>query len=157
MMLVGPCGQSAAAVQLLGSAARQHFGGYARGTFLQSSAGEIVATCGILLGLLFVGMSIFFMTFAIYVILDAAFRRQHKYSLIWWSTIFPCATVNTAFISLATELDSSTFRVLSTILFLVLLIDYFINWGFTIRDIFTGKLLSGKRSESVEKERAKEK
>lgn len=147
VLLVGPCGQSAAAAQFLGRASNTYFGTYAKGTFLQASAGATLAAVGVLFGLMFVGLGLLFMVFSIYVIVEAAFKRQHKYSLVWWSTIFPIATVNTAFIAFATDLDSPTFRVLSTIFLLLLLIDYFINLAFTLRDILLGKLLNGKRSE----------
>lgn len=156
VLLVGPCGQSAAAVQLLGSAAMTHFGSYGRGTFLQTTPGMTLATVGVLLGLMFVGIGLFFTFFAIYAIIEAAFKRQHQYSLMWWSTIFPMATVNTAWIAFSVEMDSPTFRVLAAIFLIVLLIDYFVNWGFTLRDIFMGKLLNGKRSEAPASEREKD-
>lgn len=57
------------------------------------------------------------------------------------------ATVNTSFIEFASEMDSPAFRTLATIFFLLLLIDYFLNWAYTIRDIYLGKLLNGARSE----------
>ena len=47
----------------------------------------------------------------------------------------------TAFLSLSITMDSPTFRVLCTGLFLILLIGYFINWGFTIWYSFRGDLL----------------
>ncbi|KAK5122304.1 hypothetical protein LTR85_004215 [Meristemomyces frigidus] len=147
VLLVGPCGQSAAAAQLLGTAASTYFGTYGRGTFLQASAGMTLSAVGVLFGLMFVGLGLLFAVFSIYVIIEAAFKRQHVYSLMWWSTIFPMATVNTAFIAFATDMDSPTFRVLSAIFLILLVIDYFLNWAFTLRDIFLGKLLNGERSE----------
>ncbi|KAK4548671.1 hypothetical protein LTR36_009582 [Oleoguttula mirabilis] len=147
VLLVGPCGQSAAAAQLLGTAASTYFGQYAKGTFLQASAGSTLRVVGVLLGLMFVGLGLLFAAFSIYIIVEAAVKRQHQYSLMWWSTIFPMATVNTAFIAFATDMDSPTFRVLSTIFLICLLIDYFLNWAFTLRDVFLGKLLNGKRSQ----------
>ena len=38
-------------------------------------------------------------------------------------------------------MDSPTFRVLCTAIFLILLVNYFINWGFTIWYSFKGDLL----------------
>ena len=156
ILLVGPCGQSAAAILLLGTAARTYFGSYDRGTLLQASAGDTLAAVGVLLGLLFVGMACFFTTFAVYIMLEAAFRKEHKYSLLWWSTIFPLATVNTAWIALAEEMDSPAFRVLATMSLLVLVIAYIINWGFTLHHIATGRLLNGKRSDHPAQARRKE-
>ncbi|KAK5130621.1 hypothetical protein LTR08_001880 [Meristemomyces frigidus] len=156
MLLIGPSGQSAAAAQLLGNASQKFFGAYDRGTFFQATAGNTLATVGVLLGLMFVGLGLLFAAFAIYVIVETAFKRQHKYSLIWWSTIFPLATINTAWIEFAKDLDSSTFRVLATIFLLLLLVDYFINWAFTLRDIYMGKLLSGRRAGDAASGRPKE-
>ncbi|KAK3669682.1 hypothetical protein LTR78_010434 [Recurvomyces mirabilis] len=155
VMLVGPCGQGSAALQLLGTAAKMHFGKYGKGTIFTDTAGEIFSAAGTLLGLMLTGMSVLFTTLAVYCILETAFKRQCKYSLLWWSTIFPMATVCTAFISFAKDFDSPAFRVLATGLFLILLIDYFINWGFTIRDIVQGKLLNGKRSPNPAANRVK--
>lgn len=147
IMLVGPAGQTAAALQVLGTAAKTYFGAYDKGTFLQTQAGEMLATLGVMLGLFVIGIGLLFAIFSVYIILETAFKRQHKYTLIWWSTIFPMATVNTSFIEFGNEMDSPTFRTLATIFFLLLLIDYILNWIFTIRDIWLGKLLNGPRSE----------
>ncbi|KAI7096033.1 hypothetical protein KC340_g8255 [Hortaea werneckii] len=146
-MLVGPAGQTAAALQVLGAAAKTYFGAYDKGTFLQAQPGEMLATLGVVLGLFILGIGLLFAFFAVYIILETTFKRQQKYTLIWWSTIFPMATVNTSFIEFGNEMDSPTFRTLATILFLLLLIDYILNWIFTIRDIWLGKLLNGPRSE----------
>ncbi|KAI7380533.1 hypothetical protein KC367_g5484 [Hortaea werneckii] len=146
-MLVGPAGQTAAALQVLGAAAKTYFGAYDKGTFLQTQAGEILATVGVMLALFIIGIGLLFAIFGVYIILETTFKRQQKYTLIWWSTIFPMATVNTSFIEFGIEMDSPTFRTLATIFFLLLLIDYILNWIFTIRDIWLGKLLNGPRSE----------
>lgn len=37
-------------------------------------------------------------------------------------------------------MDSPAFRVLTTALLLILLVDYFINWGFTMHLIFSTEL-----------------
>ena len=155
ILLVAPAGQSAAAALALGNASQLFFGTYNRGSFLQGSAGNTLATLGVLFALMFVGLGLMFAAFAIYIIIETAFKRQHKYSLIWWATIFPMATLNIAWIELAKNLDSPTFRVLATISLLLLLIDYFINWAFTLRDVYTGKLLSGRRPENVANRRTK--
>ncbi|KAI6910867.1 hypothetical protein KC318_g2966 [Hortaea werneckii] len=147
IMLVGPAGQTAGALQVLGTAAKTYFGAYDKGTFLQRQAGEMLATLGVMLGLFVIGIGLLFAIFGVYIILETAFKRQHKYTLIWWSTIFPMATVNTSFIEFGNEMDSPTFRTLATIFFLLLLIDYIMNWIFTVRDIWLGKLLNGPRSE----------
>nr|POE88058.1 putative malic acid transport protein [Quercus suber] len=146
-LLVAPPGQVAAAVILLGYASSLHFGSYDRGTFFTATSGTTLSTVGIFFGLLVLGLSVFFIFFALYTIIDLAFRRQHSYSLIWWSTIFPLATVDTAFIGLATSMNSPAFMVLAEGLFLILFIVYVLNAGFTLMQIAQGKLLSGRRQE----------
>ncbi|KAK5110997.1 hypothetical protein LTR62_005372 [Meristemomyces frigidus] len=155
VMLVGPCGQASAALQLLGTAAKSYFGKYGDATLYTSTTGETFSAVGTLLGLMLTGMAVLFTTFTAYLILESAFRRQCRYSLLWWSTIFPLATVCTAFISFSEEFNSPAFRVLAAGLLVILVIDYFINWAFTIRDIALGKLLNGRRSEKPASDREK--
>ncbi|KAK0318851.1 hypothetical protein LTR82_010273 [Friedmanniomyces endolithicus] len=155
ILLVGPLGQSSAALQGLGSAASSYFGSYGKGTFLTASAGSICATVGVLLGLQFAGMAVFLLAFGAYAVLDGAIQRQHKYSLLWWSTIFPIGTLTTAFVEFSTTMDSPAFKVLSAIFLVFMLLVYFINWAFTLRDIFQGKLLNGSRSDQPASDRVK--
>lgn len=51
------------------------------------------------------------------------------------------ATMATAFLELSISMDSPTFRILTTAFLLLLLVDYFVNWGFTLYYIFTSDLL----------------
>ncbi|KAK3618478.1 hypothetical protein LTR56_024611 [Elasticomyces elasticus] len=155
ILLVGPVGQSSAALQGLGSAAASFFGTYGKGTFLQQMSGTVCSVIGVLLGLLLLGFAYFLMIFAACCLLHVAIKREHTYSLMWWGTIFPIATVNTAMIELSITLDSPAFRGLSAGFLIFLLIDYFINWAFTLRDIFQGKLLNGSRSEQPASDRVK--
>lgn len=53
----------------------------------------------------------------------------------------PAATITVAFLELSVSMDSPAFRVLTTALLLILLVDYFINWGFTMHLIFSTELL----------------
>jgi tellurite resistance protein TehA-like permease len=160
---VGPFGQSAAAMQLLGSAAKtkMDFAGYNRGTFLTAAAAPSANVAGVVFALLLLGHDFFWITVALIGILEGAYERKMSYSLVWWTTIFPVcmssrilalkeglltslllsATMTTAFISLSIAMDSPTFRVLSTALLLILLVDFFINWGYTIWYSIKGDLL----------------
>lgn len=142
-LLVGPLGQAASAALFLGSAASMHFAGYGKGTLLTSMGGSVFSIIGVWVALLLLGLAVFFMLFALTAIFDGAFKRQLKYSMLWWGTIFPVATVNTAWISLSMVMDSPTFRALSSIFLLTLLIVYFGNWFFTIYHLATGKVLGG--------------
>ena len=54
-----------------------------------------------------------------------------------------------SFLQLSISMDSPTFRVLTTALLLILLIDYFVNWGFTLFLFFTGDMLFKKADKDV--------
>lgn len=142
-LLVGPVGQAAGAALSLGTASRMHFGGYGKGTLLQQMGGSTFSSIGVWVALLLLGLAVFFTLFALSAMIEGAINRQHTYSMFWWGTIFPVATVNTAWILLSTSLDSPAFRALSSIFLLALLIVYFANWGFTIYHLATGKVLGG--------------
>ena len=49
--------------------------------------------------------------------------------------------MTTAFLELSISMDSPAFRVLTTAFLLLLLVDYFVNWGFTLYYVFTSDLL----------------
>ena len=59
------------------------------------------------------------------------------------------ATMATAFIELSISMDSPAFRVLATALLLLLLVNYFVNWGFTLYRIFTSDLLFKKADKDM--------
>ncbi|KAI9709836.1 MAG: hypothetical protein M1828_002353 [Chrysothrix sp. TS-e1954] len=145
MLLVGPMGQAAGALMQLGTVAEKDFGSYQRGKFLQLMSGDSLSAASVMLALMFVGLDIFFVIFALYPMLEATWKRQLSFSMVWWSTIFPNATLNLAFIELSVVMDSPTFRVLAVGLFLILLIDYFCCWAFTIRGILRGNILDGRQ------------
>lgn len=54
-----------------------------------------------------------------------------------------------AFLELSISIDSPTFKVLTTALLLLLLVDYFVNWGFTLYYIFTSDLLFKKADKDM--------
>lgn len=142
-MLVGPAGQGASAALFLGSAAEMHFPGYNKGTLLTEMGGSAFSIIGVWVALLLLGLAVFFILVALSAVIDGAIKGQLKYSMLWWGTIFPVATVNTAWISLSMVMDSPTFRALSSIFLLALLILYFANWFFTVYHLATGKVLGG--------------
>ncbi|CAD6584305.1 MAG: hypothetical protein ASARMPRED_001731 [Alectoria sarmentosa] len=157
MLLVGPFGQTSAALQILAADAltNMDFAGYHKGTFLQASAASGVSSASILFALLLLGHDIFWIICCIFGILEGAFRRQLSYNLTWWGTIFPvvffvrAGTMATAFLELSISMDSPTFKVLTTALLLLLLVDYFVNWAFTLYYIFTSDLLFKKADKDM--------
>ena len=90
-LLVGPMGQSATALQLLGTAANtgQKFSGYHKGTFLQSNPAMALDAAGILISMMLFGFGIFWVCILVWALLETAYKREHSFTMTWWSTIFP--------------------------------------------------------------------
>ena len=68
------------------------------------------------------------------------------------TTFASAATMTTAFLELSISMDSPTFRVLTAALLLLLLVDYFVNWGFTLYYIITNDLLFKKADKDMQDE-----
>lgn len=144
MLLVGPMGQCAAAVQLLATAAEKTFGSYDHGQFLSDGVAMPIQVFSVVLALMFMGFDLFWLMFALYLIIEGLARRRIPFTMAWWSTIFPVATLDTTFIALSKALDSSAFRVLAAGLLIILVIDYSVCWVFTIWGVFEGRILDGR-------------
>ncbi|KAJ9640862.1 hypothetical protein H2204_003151 [Knufia peltigerae] len=142
-MFVGPMGQSAAALQLLGAAAnsRGAFGDYHRGTFLTGTAASVLEVVCVLLALFMSGLGTIWMILAFIGMLDRAFHRELIWSPTWNAIIFPTGTLVTSLLLLAQEMDSPFFRVVTVIIVIFLVIVFFINLAFTLTRIWQGKLL----------------
>ena len=54
-----------------------------------------------------------------------------------------------AFLELSISMDSPAFRVLTAAFLILLLPNYFINWGFTLYHIFTSDLLYKKADKDL--------
>jgi tellurite resistance protein TehA-like permease len=141
---VGPAGQTAAALNVLGTAATKHFGGYNKGAFLTAESAATLQGGSMLLAILSLGFDIFWAIFVITALVEAGFKKQLRLGMPWWATIFPLGTMNTTFLAMGQELDSTTFRVLATGLYVVLLVDYFCCWVMTVYLVYKGKLLDGR-------------
>lgn len=91
VITIGPAGQFATGIQLLGTAAhaRGQFAGYSRGTFLTASAASSVSTTCEIFALLLVGFGFFWITIAWYMIIEELVMRKLSFRLTWWSMIFP--------------------------------------------------------------------
>lgn len=91
IICVGPLGQAATAIQLLGTAAytRGDFAGYGQGTFLTANAASTVSAVCTMLALLIVGFGFFWITIAWYIVVESLIKRELPFSITWWSMIFP--------------------------------------------------------------------
>lgn len=91
VVTVGPLGQFATGLQLLGTAAsgRDMFAGYAKGTFLTASAASSVAATCTLLALLVVGFAFLWITVVWYIFIEGLVKGETSFGMPWWSLIFP--------------------------------------------------------------------
>ena len=153
LILAGPYGQTASASLNLGTAAMLKFGDYNKGSFLNATAGLSASSFGVILALLLLGLDYFMIIIALYGIVKGAIKRELTFSLLWWGTIFPLGTTCLALLTLSIDMDSPAFRVICTGFFLLLLIAYFITWGFTIYHCVRGELLI-KRPEEDSQEKS---
>ncbi|KAK5219082.1 hypothetical protein LTR72_008264 [Exophiala xenobiotica] len=165
-ILVGPMGQSAAALQLLGAAANTHgaFRAYNRGHpsfFLSGTAAEVLEVSCVLLALLMVGLAAVWLVLAFIGMLDRAYHRELVWAPTWNAIIFPTGTLATSTLLLGTEMDSPFFRVVTVILTLFLILVFFVNLGFTVARIVDGRLLivrnDPRAAAAAVREQAKEK
>ncbi|KIW70199.1 hypothetical protein PV04_02491 [Phialophora macrospora] len=142
-VLVGPVGQSAAALQLIGRAADTsgHFAAYGQGFLLTRSAAYSFHVACQLLALLMTGLGAVWLAFAFCGMIDRAYHRQLVWAPTWNAVIFPTATLATSTLLLGSELDSAFFRVVTVILVVFLVLVFFVNMAFTLRGIFRGQLL----------------
>lgn len=142
-LFVGPMGQSAAALQILGSAADKYgrFEGYAKGTFLTAEAAAALDVASILLALLFTGLGTIWALMAFCAMAEKAWQGRLKWAPTWNCIIFPTGTLTTSFLLFSIEMDSSAFRVITTALIILLVVVFSLNLGFTVWQVTQGKLL----------------
>jgi tellurite resistance protein TehA-like permease len=88
-ILLGPAGQSAAALLALAEASKIHFGQYGKGEFLQQSAATALHGACVIIALMMFGLGIFWAAFVLYAIMDAVMKREARWSPAWYATIFP--------------------------------------------------------------------
>lgn len=141
MILLGPTGQSAAALLVLSDASTLHFPQYERGTALQPSVAAALHGACLLFALMLFGLGVFWTLWGVYAIIDAVVRREAKWTPAWYSTVFPTGTMNTALVLFSEQFDSPAFRVLATGLLILLTINLLLNAFYTIRGIARRQIL----------------
>ena len=142
-ILVGPMGQCAAALLLLGAAANTggRFAEYNSGIFLTAQAAQPFHVACWLLALLMTGLAFIWVFLAICAMLDRAYHRQLVWTPAWNAVIFPTGTLATSTTLLGDQMDSPFFRVVSVVLMLGLIMVFLTNAGFTGYRIWKGQLL----------------
>jgi len=150
----GPFGQSAAALQLLGTSANTYhsFAGYNRGPFLSAAAAQPLYVACVLLALILAGVSATFALLALYVMIERAVTKQLSWTMSWNSIIFPIGTFTTACNSFAIAMNSPTWRTINTALVIILVILFFVNAAFALLKIAKGELLIVREDPRLKKE-----
>ncbi|KAL3589343.1 Plasma membrane sulfite pump involved in sulfite metabolism [Fusarium poae] len=147
---IGPLGQGAAAIQLLGKVALQIF---ERNDFIPVApiAGQFFYLSGILTALIMWGFAISWLFFALATIA----RRELKFSISWWALTFPLGVFTVSTTTLAQELPSQFFKVLGTIFSVVETLLWIMVACMTIRATLNGKIFQSRPVEGWEKKRMK--
>jgi tellurite resistance protein TehA-like permease len=153
-ILVGPMGQSAAALQILGAAATTYhrFGEYNAGTFLTAEAARSLDAACVLIALLFNGLGVIWFLFSVYAMLERAYMKELRWTPAWNAIIFPNGTLATSFSVFAIEMDSDVYRVITCVFIIGLVIAYLINLFMTLLRIWEGKLLIVREDWRVQQE-----
>jgi len=158
-ILVGPMGQSAAGLSILGAAASTYhrFGDYNAGTFITAESAKSLASACTLVALLLNGLGTIWLIFGIVAMLDRAFNRELKWTPAWNAIIFPNSTLATSFIAFAIDMDSPAYTAIVAIFIIVLTIVFLVNVVFTVMGIYKGELLVVKEDWRVKKAMEQEK
>ncbi|KAJ5681983.1 C4-dicarboxylate transporter/malic acid transport protein [Penicillium maclennaniae] len=147
MIVCGPFGQGAFALQILGQAVIQgSFAAYDRGTFLTAAAAAPIGYTSQFLGLLTWGYGIFWWCFAIISICHTLSAqpggwRKTRFTMAAWSLIFPWGVFTNAAVEFGKIMGSPAFAVMSTALLLILLVMWFTVQVLTVKGVFTGRIL----------------
>lgn len=142
-IMVGPMGQSAAALQILAAGASTYgrFGDYDTGTFLTAEAAKGLAPACTLFALLFNGLGCVWLFFGVFAMVERALKKELRWSPAWNAIIFPNGTLTTSFLSFAIDLDSPAYRTITVVMIIILIIVYLVNVWFTVLRVSQGKLL----------------
>ncbi|CAG7558602.1 unnamed protein product [Fusarium equiseti] len=148
---IGPLGQGAAAIQLLGKVALKVF---ERNDFIPMApiAGQCFYLTGILTALIMWGFAIVWLFFAIATIV----RRDFKFNISWWAFTFPLGVFTVATTTLAQELPSRFFKVLGTIFSVVETLLWIMVACGTIKASLNGELFQPPPLEPWEKKEKKD-
>ena len=145
---IGPMGQSAAAIQILGSSASTYgrFANYNKGTFLTESAAAPLSVACIFVALLLTGMGCIWALMALCAMLEKAWQRELKWNMTWNNLVFPTGTLTTSFLLFSIEMDSPAFRAVTTALVIVLVLVFFFNFVSAVWRISRGEILIVKKN-----------
>ncbi|GKT99340.1 malic acid transport protein [Fusarium langsethiae] len=143
---IGPLGQGAAAIQLLGKVSLKIF---ERNDFIPMApiAGQFFYLTGIFTALIMWVFAIAWLLFALATIV----RREFKFSISWWAFTFPLGVFTVSTTALAQDLPSRFFKVLGTVFSVVETLRWIMVACRTIRATLNGELFQPPPVETWEK------
>lgn len=152
-IFVGPMGQSAAALQQLGAAARMYgkFAGYNKGTFLTAEAAAPLDVACILIALMLTGLGIVWSLLSVYAMIECAWKKELSWNPGWNAIIFPMGTLFTSTTLFAVSMDSPAWRVVTAGGIITLAVVFLVNLSFALTWIVQGKLLIVREDPRVKK------
>jgi tellurite resistance protein TehA-like permease len=146
---LGPLGQGAFGIMQLGKQALVLFP-ITHTVPLAPMAGQIAYAAGLMLGLILWGFGLVWLFFA----LASISRSKFPFNIGWWGFTFPLGVFSAATMTLAAELPSTFFKILSTIFSLVVVLLWGVVAVGTLKRSVTGELFHAPCIATWEKEEA---
>ncbi|KAK4225614.1 voltage-dependent anion channel, partial [Podospora fimiseda] len=134
--LVGPLGQSAGALLILGEVVGNghYLGDLDNRTGGRKTGGlPIATTVSVFFGMLLFGMGGFFLILAIVCLVYRAYRRELEWSCTWNGSVFPLGTLAFSSLWLSYELESGFFRILTLVLVIICFGLFVLLLGFNLK------------------------
>lgn len=153
-IFVGPMGQSAAALQALGMAARNYndFGGYNKGRFLTAESAASMEPALVIFALMLSGLGVIWTLLSTYLMIRRAIQRDLPWSPGWNAIIFPVGTLTTSFSLFARQMDSPAWGIIASAMIVILVAIFLVNVVQTLRRISQGRLLIVREDPRVKKQ-----
>jgi tellurite resistance protein TehA-like permease len=99
-----------------------------------------ISAVSTMVALMLAGLGFIWLGFAIYAMIRQAVRRKLAWNHTWNSIIFPTATLVTALSLFSQEMDSPAFRVVETIMLILLIMVFLMNLAFMAVKLSRGRL-----------------
>lgn len=133
-MPVGPPCMGGIAAIVLGETARHVF---PKTEVIHPLAGEVFYCLGLLWALTLWGFACVWLGFAVFTV---GYLRRFEFNLGWWAFTFPLALFASISIKIGEVLPSRFFRVVGTIVAVIVFVLWILVSGMTIRGAISGKL-----------------
>lgn len=145
---LGPCGQGAFGLMKLSSVlwklsktTGQSLAGQSAATVADA---EVMATSiyavSVIAALLLWGLGLVWLVLAVSLFIDLWWVSELKFNLGWWGLTFPLGVFASAALQLGLELDSGAFRIIGTILSLIVVLLWLAVSAMTLAKVCKGEL-----------------